>query len=164
MIAAPEAPRAFKNNLVQGDRVFCVPTSRFGTVNWSPRKPDQRMICVLLDGTSSPRYFDVLEVRLVVDGIAEDVPPIDGKAENAPPLPGATGQTAAIPRNPPPQLISVIPGLAELKRARDDLDVGIRSIVDRHATLKAQRERLAQAIDILEPSKKPIEVPRIGAA
>lgn len=155
------APRPFRNNLVQGDRVLYVPTNRYCHVAWSPRKPDQRMTAVVFDGTKAPQYFDVMLLRLDPDGDGkpEDEAPVDG----TPPAANLESIASVIPPHPLPPKLPDIPGLAELRRTRDSLDVQIRAMEADHLRLRGHRDKLSAAIEILDPAKK-IEVPRVGVA
>jgi hypothetical protein len=77
----------FCNNLKKGDSVEISGSGRRGVVAMQPSETARR-VSILLEGLVTPRYFPVLQLRLVVDGKAETVPPIDGEL---PP---------ALPRNP----------------------------------------------------------------
>jgi len=68
----------FCNNLRKDDTVEIAANGRRGRVVMQPRE-SSRSVCVLLDGVSSWRYIPVADVRLVVGGVAETVPPIDGE-------------------------------------------------------------------------------------
>lgn len=70
-------PLPYCNNLRKDDVVEVASTLRRGVVATGPRE-QSRTVAVLLHGTNTPRYLDVLDLRLVVDGKSEEVPPIDG--------------------------------------------------------------------------------------
>lgn len=74
-----ERPSEFKNNLVKGDPVLEVPTGNRGVVFRKPRE-SSRHATVLLDNYKTPRRIHIKNLRLVVEGEPEDVPPIDGPA------------------------------------------------------------------------------------
>jgi hypothetical protein len=66
----------FCNNLRKGDTVDH--RGRRGVVFSQPRERSAKAH-VLFEGIDTPRYLPVLELRLVVDGVPEDVPPCDGE-------------------------------------------------------------------------------------
>lgn len=73
------APLPFCNNLRKGDQVLCMLTKRRGIVANDPRE-NSRQSAVTFEGTNSFRYLFVKNLRLIVDGKPEDVPPCDGVA------------------------------------------------------------------------------------
>jgi hypothetical protein len=73
----------FCNNLRKGDVVVETLSKRTGTVQMNPR-PTSLNVSVLFDGLSAQRYVPLKQLRLVVDGRPEDVPPIDGKLPEGP--------------------------------------------------------------------------------
>lgn len=68
-------PPTFKNNLrtldivMHGDRKAVV---------WGQPRESSTQVQVMYPGCKAPRYVPVVDVRLIVDGKPEDVPPIDG--------------------------------------------------------------------------------------
>jgi hypothetical protein len=96
-------PRPFRNNLVKGDRVWDTILERQATVWRTPRDEGSRKTRVLYDGTSTPRYADVMQLRFIPPGTGEpeEVAPVDGEppAESGPQEsgkcnPGAAGKGA----------------------------------------------------------------------
>lgn len=68
----------YQNNLALNDRVFDTESKRQGKVARMPRETS-RSVSVLFDGTTNPRYLDIMQLRLMPDGrTPEDVPPCDG--------------------------------------------------------------------------------------
>lgn len=83
------------NNLKKGDEVEDTRSRRRGRVMMQPRDYSVK-VCVLLDGVTTPRYFPVGELRLVLDGVAEAVAPVDGVipgSESAPATPSPVRRT-----------------------------------------------------------------------
>lgn len=73
----------FENNLVKGDRVFDTVSKRPGTVSMTPQAA-KRNVRVLLQGDKVAKRLDVMKLRLIVDGVPEDVAPISGTPPAAP--------------------------------------------------------------------------------
>lgn len=68
----------FCNNLRDGDPVLDVESNRPAKVVGQPRESSVN-VKVLFQGTSTPRYVPISQLRLVVDGKSEDVAPHDGE-------------------------------------------------------------------------------------
>ncbi len=137
-------PRPFRNNLVQNDRVFDTVSTRQGKVSRTPKNDQNRMTCILFDGTQSEKYVDVMQLRLIVDGrTPEDVPPIDGE-------PPADGQPrpARTPAAPRFAGASDDPALnleAEIKL----IDVRQAEITAEFKGLTARKEKFTKALEVL---------------
>lgn len=81
----------FCNNLRKGDPVQY--QGRRGVVASQPRE-SSALTQVLFDGIKSPRYLPVLDLRLLIDGVPEDVPPCDGVPPGAKPRAANTSPIA----------------------------------------------------------------------
>lgn len=66
------------NNLRLGDEVEIASSKRRGIVTTQPRQSSAGAQ-VRVHGLKTALYYHVSNLRLVVDGKAEDVPPIDGE-------------------------------------------------------------------------------------
>lgn len=92
----------FQNNLRVSDKVFDVVLKRNGLV--SVVSEGKRLVKVIFDGNKNAKTCDVSNLRLVVSGKPEDVPPFEGT------LP--IGQAPKAPRptaHPAVQLVAVTP-------------------------------------------------------
>ena len=69
----------FCNNLKKGDPVLDTITNRPAKVARTPQSEQQRMVALIYQGTTSPRYADVMQLRLIVEGKAEAEPPVTGE-------------------------------------------------------------------------------------
>ncbi len=87
-------PRPYHLNLVANDRVLVVSMQRQGKVKTTPARPDtQRKVAIILDGSNSPRYFDILDLRMMDKNEPEAEPPMDGfppEETERPPAPSAS--------------------------------------------------------------------------
>lgn len=83
----------FCNNLRDGDPVLDLATRRPAKVVGQPRESSTN-VKVLFQGTNTPRYVPLAQLRLVVDGKPEDCAPCDGeipvKQDEAPVPPAST--------------------------------------------------------------------------
>lgn len=88
----------FSNNLRRGDRVRETKLNRDGTVVMQPRRSSIKAM-VALDGLSGARQFHLQSLRLLVNGVPEDVPPFDGElpAGAAVKAPATVGLSGARP-------------------------------------------------------------------
>ena len=69
----------FHNNLRTGDQVFHVARKQRGIVDRDP-SPKGRETRVIFDGMVNAKRADVLDLRLIVNGVPEEHPPVDGEA------------------------------------------------------------------------------------
>lgn len=138
--------RPFYNNLVREDRVFDTATNRHGKVCRTPQSSSQRMTPVILDGTNSVRYIDVMQLRLVADGrTPEDDPPVDGEPDKA----GIRTEAAAPVVTPASRPLNEPTTLDLLRTRRATIQQEIAAIETRFKALKAEDTKLEQAINIL---------------
>lgn len=89
----------YHNNLTRFDEVFHVPSGRRGNVVNQPRE-SATLVKVELAGGAKPRYFPIDDLRLIVRGVPEEVPPYDGEIprwEKAPPAAAAQPDRSSIP-------------------------------------------------------------------
>lgn len=112
---------AYRNNLRKGDTVEVSGDGRRGTVACQPRESSTRVM-IKLDGLATPRYFPVLQTRLVVDGVPETVPPVSGEVPAPAPLPGVERAPVAppSPRTTPPEASPPFERLAQPIREPED--------------------------------------------
>lgn len=82
------------NNLKKGDRVMHAVKKRFATISAQPRETSV-LVQVIWDGTKAVQSAPVMDLRLIVDGRPEDVPPVDGEPPGFKPK-------ALLPRPRPP--------------------------------------------------------------
>ena len=131
----------YRNNLKKGDPVIAKDTRRPGEIAADVRH-NSRTVMVKFQGVPTPQRVDVLQLRLVVDGKPEDCPPIDGQ--------------------PPERLQKPARSTAEstggdavnvLKASRDQLNQELEEMSARFKALRERRDKISQAIDILEPPK-----------
>jgi hypothetical protein len=125
---------AYANNLRKNDPVIDANTKRPGKVAADVRETS-RTVLVQFQGESSPRRTDVMDLRLVVDGRPEEIPPINGVP---PPRAGA-----ARSRND---------ALESLKADRAAVDAEMRIIEGQFKDRRERRDRLDQAIKIMSPA------------
>ena len=128
----------FHNNLEKNDRVFDTESKRQAKVARTPRGK-ARLTAITYDGTTTPRYVDVMQLRLMPDGrTPEDCPPIEGtppeKFDGADPDSGSE----------PDALTSL---RAELAKNNAEMS-GMNA---RFKTLREQNDRIEKAIAILAP-------------
>jgi len=129
----------FKNNLQKDDRVIHAETKRLGTVRYTPHA-GERMVGIVWQGTKFPRYCDVMTLRLVLNGHAEEVAPVEG-------TPPDLGATAA---RPPEE--EADPALAAIKRQHAAIDARMAAMNLEYRKLAADKDRLERAIAILSPA------------
>lgn len=73
---------SYRNNLRKGDTVQDSLSGRRGTVQMNPRHNSVN-VSVRFEGNTAQKYVPVGNLRLVVDGHAEDVPPVEGAIPGA---------------------------------------------------------------------------------
>lgn len=127
----------FANNCTENDRVLDIESKCQGKVARTPRDPGSRRTAILFDGTVSPRYVDVMRLRLVVKGVPEENPPIEGEP---PPLP-VSGPSAMLAESSALEVI-------EQEYARNAAEM--ETCQNRYKLLKAANERLDRARTILK--------------
>ncbi len=69
----------FTNNLILNDRVLDTVSGKQGKVKKTPRSPSQRRTSIVFDGQQTPRYLDVMQLRLLIGGQPERVAPVEGE-------------------------------------------------------------------------------------
>lgn len=142
--------RPFRNNLEKGDQVLHVPTGRRGIVAGKPRPDTKRRTYVLFDGMKAPLPLDVLDLRFIVDGTPEEVPPIDGEIADAPPLEPAVIFSRRSPANRSSDDGEKLNPVENMRQLRAKNAEEIEQLTAKFKALKAENERLDQAITILE--------------
>lgn len=137
---------SYRNNLQKGDRVVHAETKRPGDVKWAAES--SVWAGVVWQGTKSPQQVHVSKLRLVVNGVPEDVPPIDGEIPAA-----VSADRIAAPATAPRVRVDSTgePGaLAVLKRERAALTAEMDALNAAFRVAKAKAERLDKAIAVLE--------------
>lgn len=137
-------PLDFCNNLRKGDAVLDVESNRPAKVARQPAETG-RMVCVCYQGTASDRYVDVMRLRLVVNGKAEDVPPVDAP-EKAPPLSDHQRPTRAAAPSAPAAPTDALTILRARKQAITDEITGMEN---RCRELRAEEKKVDTAITAL---------------
>lgn len=125
----------FKNLLTQNDRVLHVPSKRQGKVTTTPRESSRRA-AILFDGSGvSAKYIDVMDLRLLVNNVPEEVPPIEGTPpeEVAEPTVAVRGSALDV-----------------VTRERDANVAEMETMTLRFRVLKTANERLDRAIIVLK--------------
>ncbi len=136
------SPRPFRNNLQKNDRVFDTESRRQGKVYRTPRDEQSRMTSIVFDGTHSPRYVDVMQLRFMPDGrTPEDVAPIDGE-------PPAVGK-AVVSSAPAPRAPSGSDPKDILVAEREKAVAEMAEITATYKGLQKKVERLNVAIEAL---------------
>lgn len=140
----------FKNNLVMPNQVFDIVTRRRGIVATTPREGNRRT-AVIFDGTSTPKYVDVMELRFIppnAGGAPEDVPPIDG---DPPPLPEThRARKVSEPKEPRKWSgSSTSTPVQQLAERRVEIKTEIENMTKRATDLRSEDERLEKAIAVL---------------
>lgn len=122
---------AFRNNLEKNDRVFDTVSRRQGKVARTPRDERARMVSITFDGTSTPRYVDVMQLRLMPDGrTPEEAPPVDG-----------TPPSEETGTDPGPALARAAPEPDALGALRTELHQNNEEMTEMNARFKLLRER-----------------------
>ena len=138
----------FCNNLRKGDRVLDSASGRPGIVDMNPRETS-RSVSVVLQGIKTHRRFDVMNLRLIVDGKAEDHPPVDGM----PPEP-VNGHKREDPKEED--------AVHSLRTDRQKCASEIESMNDRAKVLRSKIDRIDRALLVLTaPETRSMEVPRV---
>lgn len=119
------------NNLRDGDPVLDVESNRPAKVVGQPRDSSVN-VKVLFQGTNTPRYVPITQLRLVVDGVAESVPPCDGVPPARVVVTPIPGSRTVLPAGDPRDVIKA--RKAELKEKMDAMNkeyAGYREEVER---------------------------------
>lgn len=132
----------FCNNLKAGDRVMDVKSKRQAKVQRTPQDDTSRMTCIIYEGTTTGRYVDVMDLRLILNGRIEEVPPIDGEAPPLNSIKSKVRVTSDFGRPTDP--------LSMLKAQKQAHAEEIKTMEDRCRTIRAEDERLDRAIAALE--------------
>lgn len=130
----------FKNNLEARDRVQHADTGRVGSVEFTPVSTSPK-VGIKWQGTVSVQYVHVSKLRLIVDGLAEKVPPCEGE----PPLAEVRVDTQRIL---PASDVDPSEILRE-KRERNQKEMD--GLNRRFAFLKAENDRIDVALKALTP-------------
>ncbi len=118
----------FRNNLEKNDRVFDTESKRQGKVARTPRDEQARMVAVVFDGTTTARYVDVMQLRLMPDGrTPEEFPPVNG----SPPTIEETEHKSSDSPEPPDALAAL----------RDELGRNNHEMTGMNARFKLLREK-----------------------
>ena len=136
---------AFCNHLTKGDRVLNTKLGREGTIAAKPRETS-RYVQIQYDNRTSVGSADVMDLRIILDGRAEDVPPVTGEP------PERQTRTEAQESEEDAVLTTL-----RAQRARHD-----NTIQELEHKLRMERsaiERLDRAIKVLT-DQPPIEVTR----
>ena len=125
----------FTNNLKRDDPVEEASTKKRGTIARAPWRK-LRAVYVRFNGEPKERRVDVMDLRLVVDGVAEDVAPVTG---DAPPLvrTASTGPTVADPAS-------------AIKAQRETIKKRMDSMTEEFKGLRLLDDRLSKALAALE--------------
>lgn len=148
----------FRNNLAAGDAVQHAVTKRPGNVRWA--RETSIWAGVVWQGTTSPQQVHVSKLRLVVNGVAEEVPPVDGE------IPPIVDVEKPARDHKTEQFIAQRPdGVAALKQEREVIARRMDELQREFVDLKAKRDRIDKALAVLTaPAGAEIEVPRVGVA
>lgn len=125
---------AFCNNLRDGDPVLDVESKRPAKVVGQPRESSVN-VKVLFQGTNTPRYVPLAQLRLVVDGKPEDCAPHDGELP-----PDVT------PVPIPPHSIAGLDARDVIKEQRDRLKTKMDAMNKEFVGYREQVERLDAAL------------------
>lgn len=128
---------SYRNNLQKGDRVVHAETKRPGDVKWAAES--SVWAGVVWQGTKSPQQVHVSKLRLVVNGVPEDVPPIDGE------IPASVSADRI-----DPSPVSTPDGLAALRAERRVLTDEMQRLNDTYRIAKGKADRIDKAISVLE--------------
>lgn len=95
----------FCNNLRKGDEVEHAVSKRRGVVDSNPRETSAQ-VQIVYDGTHSCRYVPIMDLRLLVDGKPEEVPPCDGlpndeRVRRRMTVPPSASTAVPVPAGPP---------------------------------------------------------------
>lgn len=127
-------PTPFRNNLQKNDRVLDTVSGRQGKVKWNPREHGRRT-AIQIDGTATPRYLDVMTLRLIANGhTPEESAPVEGE-------PPAIEPERSEPQTPC--------GKGALEMLRNELGQNERRMKDAEQTfrtLKKENARIERAI------------------
>lgn len=138
-MSLPVIPRPFANNLRKGDRVYDTLSERQGKVERTPQNEKQRKTPITLDGTSSVRYLDVMQLRFINPQTKqpEDEAPVDGVPPEEP------EKSVPAPPKPLGDVLTVAQSQRQSNQAQMD------EMTARFKALKSENERLDQVIALL---------------
>lgn len=131
------------NNLKMGDPVLDVVRSRKGTVAAQPRESSTN-VQIEFEGNTAAIYVPIRQLRLIVDGQPEDVPPHDGELPAA--APRATG-----PRPAKPVVVAAGTDVTKPLHERRAYLKGVMEEMNKEfAAMRAEVETLDKALALLE--------------
>lgn len=131
---------AFRNNLQKGDRVQHAESGRIGTVEFTPLSNSPKA-AIKWQGTVSFQYAPVAKLRMIVDGLAEKVPPCDGE-------PPVGDNVARTPAQGPTSAKEMTP-LEHVRAERAKIKAEMAEHERIFKALRASDDRLAEAEKVL---------------
>lgn len=130
----------FRNNLEKGDRVQHADSGRVGTVEFTPLESSPKA-AIKWQGTVSFQYTPIGKLRLIVDGLAEKVPPCDGEP------PGADAPRGRAPAEAKPA--KEMTPLEHIRAERVKVKAEMTELERQFKQMRAADDRLAEAEKVL---------------
>lgn len=138
---------SYRNNLKKDDRVQHAETKRLGNVAMQPREAT-RFVAIQWQGNNGHVYEDVDKLRLVMgEGQVDEEPPYDGM------LPEKQARATRAPKPAAaPGAKEENPAVAALKERLAVLNEEMQVMNEAYRVRLAEKKRLEQALDVLEPT------------